>query len=147
MTNSVFYEHRMVGNEFNQIKQKASVIWCHNSIGAVAYVGRSVLLKVSQSKSTKKGSRVWCFRQKINPEYAGVTSWVFVPVTPERYRTPKASRMRGSVPDAPGNSQRAQESAKRAIASRILAHGQIFGNWSASRENPTGQRTGAPKGK
>jgi DUF1365 family protein len=38
MKNSVFCEHRMVGNDFNP----ASVIWCHNSIGAVAYVRRRV---------------------------------------------------------------------------------------------------------
>jgi predicted phosphoadenosine phosphosulfate sulfurtransferase len=50
MTNTVFYEHRMVGNDFNP----ASVIWCHNSTGAVAYVGIRVLLKVNMSNCTEK---------------------------------------------------------------------------------------------
>jgi hypothetical protein len=38
-----------VGTIFNP----ASVIWCHNSTGAVAYVGRSVLLKVKLAECTK----------------------------------------------------------------------------------------------
>ena len=50
MTNSVFTKHGMVGNDFNP----ASVIWCHNSVGVVAYVGRSVLLKVKTAECTKK---------------------------------------------------------------------------------------------
>jgi hypothetical protein len=37
MENSVFCVHRMVDNDFNP----ASVIWCHDSIGAVVYVRRS----------------------------------------------------------------------------------------------------------
>jgi hypothetical protein len=37
MTISVFCEHRMVGNDFDP----ASLIWCHDCIGAVACVRRS----------------------------------------------------------------------------------------------------------
>jgi hypothetical protein len=44
----------MVGNDFNP----ASVIWCHNSIGAVAYVGKRVLLKVNLSNCTKRIPRI-----------------------------------------------------------------------------------------
>jgi hypothetical protein len=47
-------EHRMVRRNFSP----PSVIMCHHSIGVVAYVGRSVLLKVNQSECTKKESRV-----------------------------------------------------------------------------------------
>jgi DUF1365 family protein len=39
MTISVFWVHRMVGNDFNP----AIVILCHDSIGAVAYVRSSRL--------------------------------------------------------------------------------------------------------
>jgi hypothetical protein len=50
MTNSVFTKTEWSGTNFNP----ASVIWCHNSTGVVAYVGRSVLLKAKIAEGIKK---------------------------------------------------------------------------------------------
>jgi hypothetical protein len=47
------FTKRRTSNSPNEF-QSPSVIMCHNSIGVVAYVGRSVLLKVKLAECTKK---------------------------------------------------------------------------------------------
>jgi hypothetical protein len=69
-------EHRMVLRNFSP----PSVIMCHHSIGAVAYVGRSVLLKVKGVKCTKKDPAHTANTDEY-PECVETTPRVFGPVT------------------------------------------------------------------
>jgi hypothetical protein len=57
-----------------------SVIMCHHSIGVVAYVGRSVLLKVKSVKCTKRTPRILLNTVEY-PECVETTPRVFGPVT------------------------------------------------------------------
>jgi hypothetical protein len=69
-------DHRMVLRNFSP----PSIIMCHHSIGAVAYVGRSVLLKVKSVQCTKRTPRILLDSDEY-PECVETTPSVFGTVT------------------------------------------------------------------
>jgi hypothetical protein len=74
-----WFTKRRTSNEAKEF-QSPSVIMCHHSIGVVAYVGRSVLLKVKIVKCTKRTPRIVLDSDKY-PKCVETTPRVFGPVT------------------------------------------------------------------